>query len=468
MRESRKDDLGREEVKALSERISEGALDETAREIRAIAAKLSHVGGAGIIAALDQMSDEERQKIAEAFEPLHAFAERAFHLSMDEKFIASAATQYKPQFPYKISLGDVIEDSGRLPHKALTYDDISLESADHSMQETRFIKAEAEIVKGVKSFPIIPANMQAVLEPALLKKIVQLGGYPIVHRYDQWDYAQPGGLDNVLHLVEQVIEGRGFYHIGGMKEGENPKPLLDAIGKMVDKGLFGVFLDTANGTNNVGIRTLRAIRKEFGDKLKYGAGNIHTFGQAKVLVEEGADVIKAGVGGGSMCSTPLQTGVGKPLVSTILEVAAAARPFGVSVIADGAIKKPGDLAKAMVCGANAGVMVGGLYAKTEPLGDAFEVTEGPDNRRYRLYYGEASKHARDKRGKSSGAVEEGQVDRFEIVETVDELHARFIGGLQSAMTYHNVGEATELCGKPFNIVSTNYQFSERHPRPESA
>ncbi|MDC0357573.1 IMP dehydrogenase [Oligoflexia bacterium] len=470
---------GVEEEKDAPER----ALDATAPDpddcatlaqlLRDVAIKLNQVDP-GLHAALEIMPLESRVAIADSLGPIAELTGKAFQLTPAEVLGSIAQEGRRPHMPYVVSFTDFAAGKKVHPAYALSYVDVTVEPAARSYVESRDEpKYCAEIVKGVPSFPLTPSNMSTVLSEELALAVRREGGYPFIHRFMDWDFTKPGNMGNLTELINR-LDGQCFYVVGGTHDDQTEvKTLLSAIHKMQDAGLFGVCVDIANGTNEIGLRSLRVIKKEFGDTLKLGGGNVATFDQARVLVEHGVDLIKAGIGSGSMCITPIKTGMGKPLITTILEVAAAARPHGVSVMADQAIREPGEVVKAMVAGANAGAMMGGLYARSEEAaGEIFTEYEMEDGQqvireghpvirgRYRIYAGEASNHARERRGMKSDQVAEGAQDRVPVQYSVEEFHDEVTGSMQSAMTYGNIRVASSLDQCRLVVVSPSYRGSE--------
>lgn len=159
----------------------------------------------------------------------------------------------------------------------------------------------------------------------------------------------------------------------------------ERIEMLIDVGVDLVTVDTAHGHSRGVIEKVAELRKRYPD-LVIMAGNIATAAAAEALADAGADVVKVGIGPGSICTTRVVAGVGVPQITAIDQVAAAMAKRGVAVIADGGIRYSGDVAKAIAAGANA-IMVGGLLAGTEESPGEVELYQG---RSYKAYRGMGS------------------------------------------------------------------------------
>ena len=185
---------------------------------------------------------------------------------------------------------------------------------------------------------------------------------------------------------------------------------------LVDRGVDVIVIDTAHGHSRGVVETVARFKKRFAD-VNLIAGNIATYEAALDLIEAGADALKVGIGPGSICTTRIVTGVGVPQISAIMEVARACRPKHIPLIADGGIKHTGDIAKAMVAGADA-VMIGSLLAGTEESPGELILLDG---RRY--------KHVRGMG--SIGAMKQGSRDRYfqDDVKDAEKLVPEGIEGM---------------------------------------
>ena len=226
--------------------------------------------------------------------------------------------------------------------------------------------------------------------------------------------------------------------------------------KLLEVGADALVVDIAHGHSAHAIATIKEIKRALGD-VQVVAGNVATSKGASDLVKAGADAVKVGVGSGSICVTRVVSGAGVPQLTAILDSAAGAADSGVPVIADGGIRNPGDVTKALAAGAST-VMIGSLFAGTEE-------SPGPtilrDGVRYKLTRGMASLQASvDRRARAEDAsgpredklveevieesVPEGVEGMIPYKGRVDEVVKQLVGGLRSGMSYSGAHDLPEL------------------------
>jgi IMP dehydrogenase len=199
------------------------------------------------------------------------------------------------------------------------------------------------------------------------------------------------------------------------------------------------------------------------------AGNVVTAEGTTALIEAGADAVKVGVGAGSICTTRVVAGVGVPQVSAVAECASAARPRGVSVIADGGIKYSGDIVKALAAGADA-VMLGSLLAGLDESPGELVIYEG---RRFKEYRGMGSLGAMKGRAADRYASGQGTIQGKAVPEGIEgqvpykgslaDYMYQLMGGLRSGMGYVGAATLQELREKARFIRITNAGLIESHP-----
>ena len=166
------------------------------------------------------------------------------------------------------------------------------------------------------------------------------------------------------------------------------------IETLVDAGVDMIVIDTAHGHSKGVIDTIKEIRKHYPD-LDIIAGNVATGEATRALFEAGADVVKVGIGPGSICTTRVVAGVGVPQITAIYDCATVASEYGKPIIADGGIKYSGDIVKALAAGGHA-VMLGSLLAGTTESPGETEIFQG---RRFKVYRGMGSLSAMEKGSK---------------------------------------------------------------------
>ena len=215
-------------------------------------------------------------------------------------------------------------------------------------------------------------------------------------------------------------------------------------------------IDVANGYTEIFVDFVSKIREEF-PHLAIMAGNVVTGDMTEELILAGADIVKVGIGPGSVCTTRKMTGVGYPQLSAIIECADAAHGLGGLICSDGGCTRPGDIAKAFGGGADF-VMLGGMLAGHNESGG--EVIE-KDGKVYRSFYGMSSKSAMDKYsgGVAKYRAAEGKTvyleDRGPVADTVQEI----LGGVRSACTYVGARRLKELT-KRTTFVRVTQQLNE--------
>lgn len=245
------------------------------------------------------------------------------------------------------------------------------------------------------------------------------------------------------------------------------KDTIDRISALVSAGVDIITIDTAHGHSKGVVDVLKKVKKEF-SKLQVIVGNIATGDAAKLLVKNGADAVKVGIGPGSICTTRVIAGVGVPQFSAVYDVAQAIEGSGVSVIADGGIRFSGDISKAIAAGAHA-VMLGSMLAGTEESPGETIIYEG---RKFKTYRGMGSIEAMRQGSKDryfqaetedvKKLVPEGIVGRVPYKGTLAEELYQMVGGLKASMGYCGAPTLRELQKAKF-IRITSAGVRESHP-----
>merc|ERR1719388_596686 len=202
-----------------------------------------------------------------------------------------------------------------------------------------------------------------------------------------------------------------------------------------------ICIDVANGYSEAFVSCIRECRKRF-PEITIMAGNVVTKEMTEELIFSGADIIKVGIGPGSVCTTRKQTGVGYPQLSAVLECADAAHGLGGRIISDGGCTCPGDLAKAFGAGADF-VMLGGMLAGHEECaGDTVEA----NGEYFKVFYGMSSDTAMKKHagGVAEYRSSEGKTVRVPYRGPIDETIRDILGGMRSACTYVGAPELREI------------------------
>jgi len=239
---------------------------------------------------------------------------------------------------------------------------------------------------------------------------------------------------------------------------------------LVNAGVDVLVIDTAHGHSEGVLKTVKMIRKKY-PKLALIVGNVVTGDAVKALADAGANIVKVGIGPGSICTTRVVTGVGVPQIWAIAECAKAAKKSKVTIIADGGIKYSGDITKAIAAGADA-VMLGGLFAGTEESPGEVINLQG---RMFKVYNGMGSLAAMQKGKSADRYFQEGITDVKKLVPEgiearvpyrgqLSELIFQLIGGLRAGMGYCGTPNLKDLRenGKFVQISSAGYQESHPH------
>ena len=237
---------------------------------------------------------------------------------------------------------------------------------------------------------------------------------------------------------------------------------------LVSKGVDVIVVDTAHGHSKFVIDAAAEIKKRY-PEVDLIAGNIATYEAAKALVEVGVDAVKVGIGPGSICTTRVVAGVGVPQISAIMDVKKALEGTDVKLIADGGIKYTGDIAKAIVAGANT-VMIGSLFAGTDEAPGETILLEG---RTYKTFRGMGSLGAMEKGSKdryfqgdqkdSEKLVPEGIEGRVPYRGKLANTVYQMVGGLKSAMGYLGCKNIDNLRENGQFVRITNAGLRESHP-----
>lgn len=249
-------------------------------------------------------------------------------------------------------------------------------------------------------------------------------------------------------------DSRGRLLVGaavGVKDGE------ERAAKLVKAGADALVIDIAHGHHQVVVRLLKALKKQYGEKVDLVAGNVATKEGVGDLINAGADAIKVGIGPGRACSTRVVAGAGVPQFTAVRECVSVARRHQVPVIADGGIKDSGDLSKIIGAGAST-AMIGSLLAgAAESPGDYFM----DDGMAFKLYRGLASLEASPDRGRAA----EGISTRVPFGGEMSAVIRMLLDGLQSGMSYSGANNLKQFWQKVRFIRITEAGLREGKPRP---
>ena len=243
------------------------------------------------------------------------------------------------------------------------------------------------------------------------------------------------------------------------------KDTMKRVEMLVKSQVDAIVLDTAHGHSEGVLSVVKEIRETY-PTLTIIAGNVATAEGTKALIEAGADVVKVGIGPGSICTTRVVAGVGVPQITAVFDCATEARKHGKTIIADGGIKYSGDIVKALAAGGHA-VMLGSMLAGTTESPGETEIFQG---RRFKVYRGMGSVAAMEKGSKdryfqedNKKFVPEGIEGRLPYKGPLSETIYQLIGGIRSGMGYCGTATLEELRENSQFVKMTGAGLRESHP-----
>lgn len=268
---------------------------------------------------------------------------------------------------------------------------------------------------------------------------------------------------------------------------EFPKAAKDEFGRLLVAGAVGVtsdtferaealfeagadaiVIDTAHGHSAGVLRKIAEIRTHFPNRTLI-AGNIATAEGARALYDAGVDVVKVGIGPGSICTTRVVAGVGVPQITAIYDAAAVAREYGKTIIADGGIKYSGDIVKALAAGGNA-VMLGSMFAGTDEAPGETEIFQGRKFKTYRgmgsiaaMKKGSSDRYFQGSVNEANKLVPEGIEGRVAYKGSVADIVFQMLGGIRSGMGYVGAANIKELHDNAQFVEMSGAGLKESHP-----
>jgi IMP dehydrogenase len=337
--------------------------------------------------------------------------------------------------------------------EALTFDDVLLipKYSDVIPLNTNIF---LQLTKNISlKVPFISSAMDTVTESKMAIAIAKEGGMGIIHR----------NL-NIKDQSNEVKKVKDKKLLVGAAIGTNQED-LDRARSLTLNGVDLVVIDTAHGHSEKVLRTLSKIKRII-KKVPICVGNIATGEAAKKLYNSGADIIKVGIGPGSICTTRMVAGIGVPQISAIMEVKKALNKKNVKIISDGGIKFSGDIAKALAAGADA-IMMGSIFAGTdESPGKKFK-SKGKIFKEYRgmgsigaMSSGSANRYFQKNFKDKSKFVPEGVEGRVEYKGKVSKIIYQLQGGLRSSMGYIGAKNLKEINKKGKFVKITKAGFYE--------
>lgn len=327
--------------------------------------------------------------------------------------------------------------------QAITYDDILLVPAYNHAESRRLVDISMKDKRGLLAvqIPLMSSNMDTITESEMANFMASKGGVGVLHRF--------------LSVERNIAEFRKCNATTFVSIGCTEKD-LERAEALRDAGARYFCIDVAHAHGKYVGKTLKQLREILPDACIM-AGNVATYAGADYLASCGADLIKVGIGGGSVCSTRIKTGFGVPMLTSIQQCAKTDR----SIIADGGIRKPGDVVKALAFGADF-VMLGGMLAGTRPTPGEVITVEGERKKEFR---GMASQEAQDSfiGGVPDWRTAEGVSTLVDYREDEDEVIADIVGGLRSGLTYGGATSIRELQRKLEYVIVSHAGRVESQP-----
>lgn len=358
--------------------------------------------------------------------------------------------------------------------QGITFDDVLLIPAESHVLPNE-VDLSTQLAPNLKlNIPLISAGMDTVTEGKMAAAMAKMGGLGVIHK----NLSIEAQADEVKLAKNSEIGP------------EDKHAAVDANGKLLvaaavgvtsdtferaealfEAGADAIVIDTAHGHSAGVLRKIKEIRDHFPEKTLI-AGNVATAEGTRALFEAGVDVVKVGIGPGSICTTRVVAGVGVPQLTAVYDAADVAREFGKPIIADGGIKYSGDVVKALAAGGNA-VMLGSMLSGTEEApGD---VQQGSDGRLVKSYRGMGSVGAMAQQHGSSDRYFQGGVNEAnklvpEGIEavvsykgTVRNVVYQILGGLRSGMGYCGAENIQKLIDTAQFVRISNAGLRESHP-----
>lgn len=412
-----------------------------------LAIAMAREGGMGIIHK-NMTIDAQAEQVDKVKRSEHGVISDPFYIAPD-KLVSDAL---KLMSKYKISGVPVVENDrlvGILTNRDLRFETNFEQPIRNVMTKERLVTApvgttldEAKRILGkyrIEKLPLVDENF-------MLKGLITIKDIEKAIKYPN------SAKDKKGRLIVGAAVGAG-------------KDVMDRASALIDAGVDCIVVDTAHGHNIGVLNTVEKVRAKFPD-VTLVAGNVATFAAAEALYKRGADVVKVGIGPGSICTTRVVAGIGVPQVTAIMNCAEAADKYGKTIIADGGIKYSGDITKAIGSGAHA-VMIGSLFAGTTESPGELEIYQGRSFKTYRgmgslgaMAMGSKDRYFQDDARK---LVPEGVEGRVPYRGALSEIVFQLLGGLRSGMGYVGQPDIASLRTNARFVQITGASLIESHP-----
>lgn len=361
----------------------------------------------------------------------------------------------------------------KLAKKGLTFDDVLLIPAESHVLPNE-VKLDTKLASNLQlHIPLISAGMDTVTEGNMAIAMAENGGLGVIHK----------NL-SIEAQVEEVKKAKGK-----TVDPNLPHPAVDNQGRLLAAAAVGVtsdtferaeslleadadaiVIDTAHGHSAGVLRKIKEIREHFPNATLI-AGNVATGEGTAALFDAGVDVVKVGIGPGSICTTRIVAGVGVPQITAIYDAASVAQKYGKKIIADGGIKYSGDVVKALAAGGNA-VMLGSMFSGTTEAPGTVFTNEGKQFKSYRgmgsvgamsQQHGSSDRYFQGGVNEANKLVPEGVEALVPYKGDVSNIIYQIDGGLRAGMGYVGASTIEELIENSQFVQITNAGLRESHP-----
>lgn len=361
----------------------------------------------------------------------------------------------------------------KLAKKGLTFDDVLLIPAESHVLPNE-VKLDTKLASNLQlHIPLISAGMDTVTDGNMAIAMAENGGLGVIHK----------NL-SIEAQVEEVKKAKGK-----TVDPNLPHPAVDNQGRLLaaaavgvtsdtferaesllEAGADAIVIDTAHGHSAGVLRKIKEIREHFPNATLI-AGNVATGEGTAALFDAGVDVVKVGIGPGSICTTRIVAGVGVPQITAIYDAASVAQKYGKKIIADGGIKYSGDVVKALAAGGNA-VMLGSMFSGTTEAPGTIFTNEGKQFKSYRgmgsvgamsQQHGSSDRYFQGGVNEANKLVPEGVEALVPYKGDVSNIIYQIDGGLRAGMGYVGAGTIEELIENSQFVQITNAGLRESHP-----
>lgn len=357
--------------------------------------------------------------------------------------------------------------------KGLTFDDVLLIPAESHVLPNE-VKLDTKLAPNLQlHIPLISAGMDTVTEGNMAIAMAENGGLGVIHKnlsieaqVEEVKKAKSKTVDP--NLPHPAVDDQGRL-LAAAAVGVT-SDTFERAESLLEAGADAIVIDTAHGHSAGVLRKIKEIREHFPNATLI-AGNVATCEGTAALFDAGVDVVKVGIGPGSICTTRIVAGVGVPQITAIYDAASVAQKYGKKIIADGGIKYSGDVVKALAAGGNA-VMLGSMFSGTTEAPGTIFTNEGKQFKSYRgmgsvgamsQQHGSSDRYFQGGVNEANKLVPEGVEALVPYKGDVSNIIYQIDGGLRAGMGYVGAGTIEELIENSQFVQMTNAGLRESHP-----